>query len=91
MKVTNIVIATSFIWLVVSFWNRNDLPRNVVLLPALADEPKQTPTSKKSFEAVFNDVEYRVEPEYDYELHGMIVSYRIMTARAACIFSREIT
>ena len=76
MKVINIVIAVSFIWLVVSFWNRNDLPRNVELLPALASEPKQTSTRKKSFEAVYNDVEYLVEPEYEYDLNGMIVSYR---------------
>lgn len=76
MKVVNIVIAVSFIWLVVSFWNRNDLPRNVELLPALASEPKQTSTRKKPFETVYNDVEYLVEPEYEYELYGMIVSYR---------------
>jgi len=61
MKLSNIVIAASFIWLVVSFWNRNDLPRDVDLLPALASEP---------------NVEYLVEPEYDYDLYGMIVSYR---------------
>jgi len=76
MKISNIVIAASFIWLVVSFWNRNDLPRNVDLLPALASEPKQTATRKKSFNAVYGDVEYLVEPEYDYDLYGMIVSYR---------------
>lgn len=76
MKVINSVIAVSFIWLVVSFWNRNDLPQNIELLPALANEPKQTSTRKKSFEAVYNDVTYLVEPEYEYELYGMIVSYR---------------
>lgn len=76
MKVVNIVIAVSLSWLVVSFWNRNDLPRNVELLAALADEPKQTQTRKKAFEAVYNDVKYLVEPEYEYELYGMIVSYR---------------
>ena len=76
MKVANIVIATSLIWLVVSFWNRNDLPRNVELLPALASEPKQKSTRKKPFEAVYNDVKYLVEPEFEYDLYGMIVSYR---------------
>jgi len=76
VKVVNIVIAVSLSWLVVSFWNRNDLPRNVELLAALADEPKQTQTRKKAFEAVYNDVKYLVEPEYEYELYGMIVSYR---------------
>ena len=76
MKTTNIAIATSFLWLVLSFWNRNDLPGNVELLPELASEPKQSSTSKKSFTAHYNDVEYLVEPEYEYELYGMIVSYR---------------
>ena len=76
MKSVNIVIAASFIWLVVSFWNRNDLPRNAELLPELAGEPKQTSTSDRSFEAVYNDVEYLVEPQYEYDLYGMIVSYR---------------
>ena len=76
MKPGNIAIAASLIWLLVSFWNRNDLPGNIDLLPALADEPKQLPTGKKSFAAQYNDVEYLVEPEYEYELHGMVVSYR---------------
>lgn len=76
MKVIKIVIAVSSIWLVVSFWNRNDLPRNIELLPTLANEPIQTSTRKKSFDVVFNNVEYLVEPEFEYELYGMIVSYR---------------
>ena len=54
----------------------NPIPLNSILLPALASEPKQTPTRKESFAAVYNDVEYLVEPEYEYELYGMIVSYR---------------
>jgi hypothetical protein len=76
MKTGNIAIAASFIWLVVSFWNRNDLPGNIDLLPALVNEPNQSPTGKKSFAAHYNDVEYLVEPEYEYELYGMVVSYR---------------
>ncbi len=76
MKVANIVIATSLIWLVVSFWNRNDLPRNVQLLPALANEPIQKSTRKRPFEAAYNGVKYLVEPEFEYDLYGMIVSYR---------------
>lgn len=76
MKIGNITIAASFIWLAVSFWNRHDLPRNIDLLPALASEPNQSSTRKKSFTAHYNGIEYLVEPEYDYELYGMIVSYR---------------
>lgn len=76
MKFLNIVIAASFVWLLVSFWNRNDLPGNIDLLPALADEPVQSSTTKKSFPAVYDNIEYLVQPEYDYDLTGMIVSYR---------------
>jgi len=76
MKIGNIVIAMSFIWLVVSFWKRNDLPRNVEILTAVASEPSQTSTRKKPFAAIYNDVNYLVEPEYRYDLYGMIVSYR---------------
>lgn len=73
---TNILIITSFICLLVPFWHRNDLPRDIETLAALADEPRQTATRKAAFTAVYNDVEYLIEPEYDYDLHGMVVSFR---------------
>ena len=76
MRVTNAVIVTSFLWLLVSFWNRNDLPRNIDYVPELLNEPLQTITGNPSFEASYNGVEYLIEPEYEYDLYGMIVSYR---------------
>ena len=76
MKPVSIIIIASFLLLVVSFWNRNELPRDIAILPALSDEPRQAATRMSAFDAVFNDVTYRVEPEYEYELHGMIVSFR---------------
>jgi hypothetical protein len=76
MKFSNIAIATSFIWLAVSFWNRNDLPRNIEFLPALAEEPLQKPARKEAFTVSYNDIEYFVEPEFEYDLHGMVVSFR---------------
>ena len=66
----------SCLGLLVSFWNRNDLPRNVDFLPAVHDEPRQTATRTRPFEASFNGVDYLVEPEYAYDLAGMVVSYR---------------
>lgn len=76
MKTGNIVIVASFACLFVSFWNRNDLPKNIEYVPEILNEPLQTPTRKQSFGASFKDVDYLVEPEFDYDLHGMIVSYR---------------
>ena len=76
MRFSNIFVATSFIWLLVSFWNRNDLPRNIEYRPEVLSEPLQKSTSKPAFSASYEGVEYRVEPEFEYDLYGMIVSYR---------------
>ncbi len=76
MNINNIVIATSFVWLLVSFWNRNDLPQDINYVAAVLSEPVQKATKKPSFDASYGGVKYRIEPEYDYDLYGMIVSYR---------------
>jgi hypothetical protein len=76
MRINSIVIAMSFIWLLVSFWNRNDLPQNIDYAPEILNEPLQTATRKPSFDVSYNGVEYLVEPEYAYDLYGLIVSYR---------------
>jgi hypothetical protein len=76
MRINNILIATSFLWLLVSFWNRNDLPGNIEYVSEIANEPEQTATREKPFYATVNDVQYLIEPEYAYDLTGMIVSYR---------------
>lgn len=76
LKLINVLVAASFIWLLVSFWNRNNLPGNIDYVAGIADEPVQKATRKNPFDVVYNGVEYRVEPEYDYDLTGMIVSYR---------------
>ena len=76
MKTSNIVVVASFVWLLVSFWNRNDLPDNIDYVPQILDEPSQKATRKASFDANYNGVEYLIDPEYEYDLYGMIVSYR---------------
>ena len=76
MRVNNILIIASFAALLVSFWNRNALPRSIDYVAEIAAEPKQTRTSEQPFDVRFKDVNYRVEPEFSYDLTGMIVSYR---------------
>jgi len=76
MKTSNMVIFSSFVWLLVSFWNRNDLPRNVEFQPEVLAEPQQAATGSKPFDATFKGVDYLVEPEFDYDLAGMVVSFR---------------
>ena len=76
MNFSAVLITISFLSLLVSFWNRNDLPANIDYLPDIDEEPRQSKTRKKAFDVNYNGVAYRVQPEYEYELFGMIVSYR---------------
>mgnify|MGYP001820707561 CR=1 FL=1 len=76
MKINNLLIGATFLGLLVSFWNRNDLPGNIDYVPDIDNEPVQKATHKKPFEARYRDVNYEVAPEFDYELYGMVVSYR---------------
>ncbi len=75
-KATNVLIIISFLWLLVSFWNRDDLPGSIDYVSSIADEPRQTVSRRSPFEVRWEDVSYRVLPEYAYDLVGMVVSYR---------------
>lgn len=76
MRLNGFILLAAFGVLVVSFWKRNDVPRNVTVLPAVEREPRQSPTARRAFPASWNGVEYRVEPEFEYDLYGLVVSYR---------------
>ncbi|MEL6870013.1 MAG: hypothetical protein AAFO81_09460 [Pseudomonadota bacterium] len=77
MKVYGYIIGISALALAVSFWMRNTLPPARVLLPIVAEEPAQTPTRKRAFDAVWKGLSYRVKPRFDYELTGLVVSFRL--------------
>lgn len=69
-------ILTSFIVLVIAFWNRNEIPANINYVDDIYDEPRQVPTREAAFDVTYHDRTYRVEPQYDYDITGMVVSYR---------------
>lgn len=75
-RLSGVLFLTSLIILLVSFWNRNSLSNQVDLEPRLNDEPIQSPITKTPFSTSFNGVDYVVEPQYDYTLYGLVVSYR---------------
>jgi hypothetical protein len=70
------VMITSALTLVVAFWNRNDLPGDIDFHPKLAGEPRQREIPARPLSVPYAGVEYRVEPLFDYELYGLVVSYR---------------
>ena len=74
--VNRAVMIVSALTLLVAFWNRNDLPGAIEFHPMLNDEPQQWPIDNKPLTVPYAGVEYRVEPQYSYELYGLVVSYR---------------
>lgn len=76
MKINQLLIIASALVLLVSFWNRNSIPSNVDYIAAIANEPLQTNTRKKPFDVSLKGVDYQVQPEFEYDITGMVVSYR---------------
>jgi len=76
MTTSKLFLAATFAWLLLSFWKRNDLPGEIDYVDEVLNEPTQNASSKSAFDASFGGVNYRVEPEFDYELYGMVVSFR---------------
>ena len=70
------VLCASALLLLVSFWERDALPGGIAFRPELTHEPVQKPTAKKPFTVDYAGVRYAVEPQFEYELYGMVVSYR---------------
>ena len=76
MNFSKILIFASLPVLLVSFWNRNTLPGDIDYVPQVFEEPRQTATRNRPFDIRYKGIDYEVEPQYDYELHGMVVSFR---------------
>ncbi|MEO0574731.1 MAG: hypothetical protein AAF004_04645 [Pseudomonadota bacterium] len=70
------IIAASALALVVSFWNRNTFVDPAALLPAIDAEPEQRKTLRRAFDARWQGDAYQITPEFDYELTGLVVSFR---------------
>ena len=76
MQWSRAVIVISAIVFAVAFWNRNDLPGSIDFVGGIDADPAQRATDRYPFQANWNGVDYQVEPEYDYELTGLVVSFR---------------
>ena len=58
----------------VSFFMKDALPPPAKLRPELLEEPQQLATRKAAFETTVNNVQYRIQPKFSYDLHGLVVS-----------------
>jgi hypothetical protein len=71
------VLGTSALLVLLAFWNRNELPANIAFRDELSGAPRQTAAAKPPFSVDYAGVTYRVEPQFAYDLYGLIVSYRL--------------
>ncbi len=76
MRFSGIGICLSLVVLAVSFWHRNEIPGGLDFVPQIAAEPEQRKTRRQAFDVSYNTIDYEVRPEYEYELFGLVVSYR---------------
>ena len=76
MRIESILIPLSLVVLLVCFFNRDRLPRPEPVPPLLQQEPRQSRASERPFAVRYADTDYRIAPEFDYELTGMVVSFR---------------
>lgn len=60
-----------------SFFNRNQLADDMSVPSWLTEPPVQTPTAKTRQTASVGDQDYEIIPRYDYEITGLVVSYRV--------------
>ncbi len=70
----------SFFVLIVSFYKRNDFTSSLETVGALNQEPEQNIINQPPFFADYNDETFEIIPKYDYELYGLVVSYRLHDA-----------
>ncbi len=70
------VFITGLLLTLVGCWNRNRLPANIELLPQLSSPPLQQPTRRDHFSTEIAEHRYDIRPQYEYDLTGLVVSYR---------------
>jgi len=63
------------LWLT-SCWKYDEFAEPVPIQSRVNDEPMQRPTNTGPFNVTANEVEYRIQPLYTYDLHGLVVSFR---------------
>ncbi len=65
------LLATTVAW-----WNYDQFVMPMQVHPALDAEPVQEATRKKPFTVSSEGVTYQINPLFQYDLHGMVVSFR---------------
>ena len=76
MNPAGVLVVLSSVTLLVAFWNRDAIPGDIEYVASIVNEPLQAPTREADFEVTYADTRYRVEPRFDYDITGLVVSFR---------------
>ncbi len=57
-----------------SFWRGLQIPRNISSIENMQKEPLQTTTTNKPFTTAYKEHTYQIEPVFNYEMWGLVVS-----------------
>lgn len=71
------ILATIFIY---TWFDLKKLPDPDIAVPEIYQDPIQTSVDEGSFDFVYRDKEYRVQPITDYEIWGMITTHNNINA-----------
>ncbi len=80
LKISSYSIVISFVLLLISFSKRNTFTDDLLVLQQLTEDPKQAAINLPAFGATYNDENFEIIPKYDYDLNGLVVSYRLHDA-----------
>lgn len=75
MRILQIVLLLSAVAFIISYFQKDKLPTPEQVDSRLYQEPQQTDTAVTPFAKKVGDIEYTIKPLYDYELHGLVVSF----------------
>jgi len=74
-SLNKLIFYFSLLLLPVSCLQRNAFPDDLSVAPSLLSPPLQRPVHTPPFTVSNNGTDYRIAPRYQYDLHGLVVSY----------------
>ena len=75
IRLSQLILLISLLLLILSNHQRAILPEMDFYDGARLPEPVQSDTTAEPFAVVSNDILYTINPIYDYQLHGVVVSF----------------
>lgn len=70
-----VVLLMCAVVFVLSWRKKTQLPPLAEIVPVLKEDPVQTETERKSFNLDYRGKKYRIDPQAEYEIWGLVVSH----------------